>query len=143
MSEPEMTLERACEIMTEHGVEGLMWHHLAAGYSAEGAWIATRGRDSAIATARAIEAAAVPSIPPPTPPSIPPPTPPIERPAHYARLKLQPFDAARAWGLGLALGSAVKYIARHQHKGDPVGDLRKAINCIRDEIAAIEKGDAK
>ena len=67
----------------------------------------------------------------------------IERPAHYAGMSIQPFDASRAWGLGLALGSAVKYIARHQHKGDPVGDLRKAIACVQDEIEAIEYGGAK
>lgn len=67
----------------------------------------------------------------------------IKRPPHYAAMSLQPFDAARAWGLGLSLGSAIKYVARHKLKGDPIGDLRKAINCIEDEIRFLEREDAK
>lgn len=150
MSEPEMTLERACEMLSHVGAESLSWRPSTDGEWAIGhVFAAERER---IAARLAITIATrmrcgVPygmvfkgtSIPPHTPPSIPP----IERPAHYARLTLQPFDAARAWGLGLALGSAVKYIARHEHKGDPVGDLRKAIACVQDEIEAIENGGAK
>lgn len=85
----------------------------------------------------------MPMPPPPGDAAAEPPEAParpaVERPPHYAAMSLQPFDAARAWGLGLSLGSAVKYVARHLRKGDPIGDLNKAKACIDDEIAWLEK----
>ena len=51
---------------------------------------------------------------------------PIHRPAHYTQSAVEPIDAIEAWGLGYHLGNVVKYIARHQHKGQPLEDLQKA-----------------
>lgn len=59
---------------------------------------------------------------------------PVTRPAHYARFAVEPRDAITAWGLDYTLGSAVKYIARADHKGNPIQDLEKAAECIRYEL---------
>ena len=48
-----------------------------------------------------------------------------ERPDHYAR-GIDPIDAIESWGLSFSAGNVVKYLARYQHKGDALGDLRKA-----------------
>lgn len=52
---------------------------------------------------------------------------PINRPAHYTHGDIEPIDAIESWRLGFNLGNVVKYIARLDHKGDAVNDLRKAI----------------
>jgi hypothetical protein len=47
-------------------------------------------------------------------------------PAHYKDLAVEPIAAIEAWGLGFNLGNAVKYIARAEHKGATLEDLKKA-----------------
>lgn len=63
----------------------------------------------------------------------------VHKPAHYCYSKYEPKDVIRAWGLNFNLGSAVKYIARAGRKDDIVQDLKKAQECIRFEIDAIEE----
>jgi hypothetical protein len=46
---------------------------------------------------------------------------------HYKQGHIQPIDAITDWNLGYNAGSAVAYIARHEYKGAPESDLRKAI----------------
>ena len=58
----------------------------------------------------------------------------IDHPKHYAHSKIEVIDAIEAWGLNFSLGNAVKYIARADHKGAPVEDLRKAIWYIQREL---------
>lgn len=41
--------------------------------------------------------------------------------------------------LSAMLGSAVKYVWRHMHKGAPIQDLRKAAWCFRREAARLER----
>jgi hypothetical protein len=50
----------------------------------------------------------------------------VDHPPHYFPGKHEVIDVIEAWGLGFSLGNAVKYIARHALKGDPVENLRKA-----------------
>lgn len=50
----------------------------------------------------------------------------IDHPKHYAFGKHEPIDVIEDWRLDFCLGNAVKYIARHQHKGTPLEDLQKA-----------------
>jgi hypothetical protein len=64
---------------------------------------------------------------------------PVNRPAHYNFGGLQPIEAIEKWGLGFCLGNAVKYIARHAHKGSPLEDLRKARWYLDREIARLEQ----
>ena len=63
---------------------------------------------------------------------------PIHRPAHYTQSAVEPIDAIEAWGLGYHLGNVVKYIARHQHKGRPIEDLKKAAWYLAREIGRLE-----
>jgi len=52
----------------------------------------------------------------------------VDHPSHYGGAG-NPYEAIKvieAWGLGFCLGNAVKYIARHEHKGAPLEDLKKA-----------------
>lgn len=46
---------------------------------------------------------------------------------HYRKTSIQAIDAIREWKLAFCLGNAVKYIARHEHKGQGETDLLKAV----------------
>lgn len=46
---------------------------------------------------------------------------------HYRKTSIQAIDAIREWKLAFCLGNAVKYIARHEHKGSGDADLLKAV----------------
>lgn len=64
---------------------------------------------------------------------------PINHPPHYTFSAIEPIDAIEAWGLGFCTGNAVKYLARHRHKGRPLEDLKKARWYIDREIARLER----
>lgn len=51
----------------------------------------------------------------------------VDHPKHYNMGKIKVIDAIEEWGLGFNDGNAVKYIARHQHKENPIQDIEKAI----------------
>lgn len=59
---------------------------------------------------------------------------PVYYPAHYTYSDIEVWDAIRSWDLGYFTGAAVKYIARHEHKGSPVQDLEKAIAYLQKEV---------
>ena len=54
-------------------------------------------------------------------------------------LTYEPKDVIYDWGLDFNCGSAVKYIARYQRKGNPIQDLKKAIQYLEFEIEALER----
>jgi hypothetical protein len=57
---------------------------------------------------------------------------PVTKPAHYCSGKIEVIDFIEDQKLGYHDGNAIKYIARHKHKGRPVEDLRKAAwYCLR------------
>lgn len=58
----------------------------------------------------------------------------VDHPSHYNVGKIEVIDAIEDWGLNFSLGNAVKYIARADHKGKPIEDLRKARWYIEREI---------
>ena len=58
----------------------------------------------------------------------------VDHPSHYNVGKIEVIDAIEAWGLNFSLGNAVKYIARADHKGEPIEDLEKARWYIEREI---------
>lgn len=60
-------------------------------------------------------------------------------PEHYRVSDIEPIDAIEAWELGFCLGNVVKYVARHAHKGDPLGDLKKAAWYLDRAIKDMEK----
>ncbi len=51
---------------------------------------------------------------------------PINHPPHYTRGQYEVVDVILDWQLDYLTGSCVKYIGRHQWKGQPLEDLRKA-----------------
>lgn len=51
---------------------------------------------------------------------------PVNHPSHYNLGCIEVIDAIEAWDLGFHLGNVVKYIARAEHKGKRLEDLRKA-----------------
>lgn len=63
----------------------------------------------------------------------------VEHPQHYLKHPsgLEVIDITRHHNF--CVGNALKYIFRHEYKGKPVEDLRKAIQYIEFEIADIEK----
>lgn len=63
----------------------------------------------------------------------------INHPPHYGGDG--PYECIKvieAWGLGFALGNAVKYLCRAGRKGDTLEDLRKARWYLEREIARLE-----
>jgi hypothetical protein len=61
----------------------------------------------------------------------------INHPPHYTATSIEPIDVIEAWELGFHLGNAVKYIARAEHKGTQLEDLRKARWYLDREIARL------
>lgn len=63
----------------------------------------------------------------------------IDHPPHYTHATIEPIDVIESWALGFHLGNAVKYIARADHKGSRLDDLRKSRWYIDREIARLER----
>ena len=51
----------------------------------------------------------------------------VNHPAHYNTGRIEVIDAIEDWDLSFNDGNAIKYIARHKYKGNPVQDIEKAI----------------
>lgn len=50
----------------------------------------------------------------------------VDHPKHYNAGKIEVIDAIEDWKLNFHLGNVVKYIARAEHKGRTLEDLKKA-----------------
>ena len=52
----------------------------------------------------------------------------INHPKHYNSGKIEVIDFIESLGVDedFCIGNAIKYISRYKHKGDPIGDLKKA-----------------
>jgi len=62
----------------------------------------------------------------------------VKHPRHYCHGLIEPWDVVQDWNLDYWTGSAIKYIGRHQHKGDPVKDLKKAIVFLQRRVKDLE-----
>ena len=64
---------------------------------------------------------------------------PVNHPAHYTWLPngVEVIDITETFNFNL--GNALKYIMRHEHKGNPMEDLKKARWYIDREISRREK----
>lgn len=58
----------------------------------------------------------------------------IQHPKHYTYGKFEVLDVIEDWELNFRLGNAVKYIARCNHKGKKIEDLKKAVFYLQREI---------
>jgi len=50
---------------------------------------------------------------------------PVNKPKHY-NVGIEPIEAIESWKLGYNLGNVIKYVARADHKGKRLEDLKKA-----------------
>lgn len=62
----------------------------------------------------------------------------VNSPPHYTFGKFEVIDVLEDWQLDFCLANAVKYIARHAHKGNPLQDLLKARWYLERAIAKLE-----
>jgi hypothetical protein len=68
----------------------------------------------------------------------------IKEPPHYIKLRPhEPIDVIETWALNYRLGNVVSYIARAEHKGTKLQDLKKARQFLTWEIEALEKEQSK
>ncbi len=71
--------------------------------------------------------------------AIPEATPdPITKAPHYNATQIEPITVIEAWNLGFNLGNTIKYIARAEHKGASLEDLKKARAYLTREITKRE-----
>lgn len=66
----------------------------------------------------------------------------VEHPTHYNQSPIEVIDAIEAWKLNFHLGNVVKYIARAEHKQNPIEDLKKASWYLNREIKQREKHES-
>lgn len=50
----------------------------------------------------------------------------VDHPKHYNHGSIEVIDAIEDWSLGFHAGNVIKYVARAEHKGNKLQDLRKA-----------------
>lgn len=58
----------------------------------------------------------------------------VHKPKHYTTGKYEVIDVIEDWDLNFRLANAIKYIARHKHKGKPLEDLEKALWYLQREV---------
>ena len=64
----------------------------------------------------------------------------VNHPPHYNQGNIEVIDAIEDWGLDFNAGNVVKYVARHQHKAEPLEDLLKARWYLDRIIEGFENG---
>lgn len=62
----------------------------------------------------------------------------VNHPAHYTFGKLEVIDVIEDWRLGFHEGNVVKYVARAEHKGKQLEDLKKALWYLNRRIEQLE-----
>ena len=62
--------------------------------------------------------------------------------SHYLEGAIEPIDFIMSHNMNYALGTAIKYIARCNHKGLKQADLLKAIDYINFELETLKKAPA-
>lgn len=62
----------------------------------------------------------------------------VHHPSHYNSGSIEVIDAIEDWKLGFCLGNVVKYVARADHKGNAIEDLKKAAWYLAHEISRRE-----
>lgn len=62
---------------------------------------------------------------------------PVNHPSHYCEgWKHETIEVIEAWGLGVNLGNALKYVSRAGRKEDTAEDLEKAVWYLNREVSA-------
>ena len=63
----------------------------------------------------------------------------VDHPKHYNAGRIEVIDAIEDWKLSFHLGNVVKYVARAEHKGKPLEDLKKAVWYLNRAIEKLEQ----
>jgi hypothetical protein len=63
----------------------------------------------------------------------------VNHPPHYTFGSIEVIDAIEDWGLNYHRGQVIKYVARAEHKGAELQDLKKAQWYLNREIERLEK----
>ncbi len=63
----------------------------------------------------------------------------VDHPSHYNTGRVEVIDAIESWDLAFNDGNAVKYIARHKYKGEPIQDIEKAIWYLERHLSNLKK----
>ncbi len=58
----------------------------------------------------------------------------VSQPKHYTKGKYEVIDVIEDWNLNFRLANVIKYVARHEHKGKPLEDLKKALWYLQREV---------
>lgn len=58
----------------------------------------------------------------------------VDHPRHYNVGKIEAITVIEDWNLNFNLGNCVKYVARADHKGNAVEDLKKALWYLQREL---------
>ena len=61
----------------------------------------------------------------------------VNMPSHYTQLPIECIDVTEHFTF--CVGNALKYLWRHQHKGKPLEDLKKAAWYVQREIDRLER----
>tara|TARA_Y100001973_G_C5154876_1_gene310162 strand:+ start:407 stop:871 length:465 start_codon:yes stop_codon:yes gene_type:complete len=67
----------------------------------------------------------------------------VNNPTHYNTGRIEVIDAIEDWSLGFNDGNAIKYIARHQYKGNSIQDIEKAIWYLQRHLNNLKKEVSK
>lgn len=62
----------------------------------------------------------------------------VDHPTYYNQGGIEVIDAIESWGLGFSLGNVIKYVARAEHKGKQIEDLKKAQWYLNRQIEFLE-----
>ncbi len=62
----------------------------------------------------------------------------VNHPKHYTVGRIEVWDFIVDQKLGYLAGNVVKYVCRHEHKGNPLQDLKKARAYLEKLIAQVE-----
>ena len=64
----------------------------------------------------------------------------VDHPTHYNHGKYEVIDVIEDWNLNFHCSNAIKYIARHGHKGEAKRDIEKAIWYLQRYLEQINNG---
>ena len=62
----------------------------------------------------------------------------VDHPAHYNSGKFEVIDIIEDWKLDFHCGNAIKYIGRHNYKGNPRKDIEKAVWYLQRYLETID-----
>lgn len=59
---------------------------------------------------------------------------PVNHPTHYNKGGIEAIDIIEAYDLNFRLSNVLKYVLRHNDKGKPIEDLKKALFYLKRDI---------